>query len=188
MVTYKQFWELEKRLVKEGYAQELTWALDLKLCDNPVIFFWEYTWVVINSGMKNQVAEKIHREVQMAVIEGMPVSRAFNNKKKVEAIDRMRVLLRSTFDEFQGCEDDEQRLAMLNQLPFIGPITKYHLAKNLGMTSICKPDRHLQRLAQKHGEGTTPQKMCEQLADCDPRITVAYVDQVLWRAANLGYI
>jgi hypothetical protein len=46
----------------------------------------------------------------------------------------------------------------LNKLPFIGPVTSYHLAKNLGI-DVVKRDRHLVRLASDLGFDS-PEEMC----------------------------
>jgi hypothetical protein len=44
----------------------------------------------------------------------------------------------------------------------VGPITKYQVARDLGM-DIAKPDRHMRRLAATTGE--TVQAMCECVAE-----------------------
>ena len=73
----------------------------------------------------------------------------------------------------------------METLPWIGPITKYHLARNLGI-DVAKPDRHLVRLAKRFGynESTGVQQMCEELAE-RTRDRIGVVDVVLWRYANL---
>ncbi|TAJ99279.1 hypothetical protein EPO44_10645 [bacterium] len=37
---------------------------------------------------------------------------------------------------------------MLEELPGIGPITKFHLAKNIGLADVAKPDIWLERAAK----------------------------------------
>jgi len=69
-------------------------------------------------------------------------------------------------------------------LPWIGNITKYHLAKNFG-ADVAKPDVHLQRLADR--EGTTAQALCERLAKATG-YRAATVDVLLWRACANGII
>jgi hypothetical protein len=66
----------------------------------------------------------------------------------------------------------------LRQFPFIGPITVWHLAKNLGFDTI-KPDRHLVRIARHFGFDH-PDAFCASIA----RVTgdpVKVVDLVVWR-------
>jgi hypothetical protein len=76
------------------------------------------------------------------------------------------------------------KLSFFESLPWIGPITKYHLAKNFGV-ECCKPDRHLVRIARQYD--MTPDELCRKLAE-ETGNSVNTVDTVLWRAANLGFI
>ena len=69
-------------------------------------------------------------------------------------------------------------------LPWIGDITKYHLAKNLG-ANVAKPDRWLVRLAD--AEKTTVDQLCRRLAIATGD-RVATVDVVLWRACAVGVL
>jgi hypothetical protein len=69
-------------------------------------------------------------------------------------------------------------------MPWIGPTTKYHLAKNFGV-DVAKPDVHLQRLADL--EGVTAQALCERLAETSPYHTRT-VDLLLWRACVEGIV
>jgi hypothetical protein len=78
----------------------------------------------------------------------------------------------------------DEQLAWLRKLPWIGKITAYHMAKNLGV-DCCKPDRHLVRLAQVID--SEPETLCHDLAAATGD-RVATVDTVLWRAANLGWV
>ena len=74
-------------------------------------------------------------------------------------------------------------LAALQQFPFIGPITCFHLAKNLGVP-VAKPDRHLSRLAACCGYSDN-QTFCSTIAQFtgDP---IDVVDIVLWRFATIS--
>ena len=76
------------------------------------------------------------------------------------------------------------KLAYLEALPWIGKITKYHVAKNFGL-QYAKPDVHLQRLADTFK--TTPQVLCEEIA-ARTGYKVATVDTLLWRAAATGVL
>jgi hypothetical protein len=74
------------------------------------------------------------------------------------------------------------KLAYLETLPWIGSITKYHLARNLGLDFV-KPDRHLVRLAAAYGYAD-PAAMCQEIAN-ETGERVGVVDVVLWRYSNL---
>ena len=85
------------------------------------------------------------------------------------------------FDEFAVAED---KLAFCRDLPFIGPVTQYHLAKNLGVDTA-KPDLHLARLAER--DGLDPHVLCARIA-AKTGYRVATVDTILWRACVEGLI
>src|SRR5690606_33268092 len=85
---------------------------------------------------------------------------------------------------FRGFLEAEDRLAYLATLPWIGKVTKYHLAKNCGI-DCAKPDVHLERLARL--EGTDVHSMCARLAR-ETGYRIATVDVVLWRACATGVL
>ena len=131
--------------------------------------------------MKNQIAEKIHSRVMAAIVDGVPIGTVFGHAGKVKAINYVLARQKEFYFEYLMAND---KLAWLETLPYIGKVTKYHLAKNLGL-DVCKPDRHLVRIASQCD--ITPQKLCEKLAR-ETGSRVAVIDQILWRSANLGFI
>jgi len=183
-MTPEQYARLEKAIVNEGYASEIDWCERITKCDSYANFFEEAAWVICNSGMKNQVARKIYGRIVDAILSQEPVSSAFKHKGKTGAIEHLWKNREVLFKKFSECRTDDEILTFLESLPWIGSITKYHLAKNLGM-DVCKPDRHLVRIAKKFK--TTPEKLCQKLSDATGS-RVATVDYVIWRAANLGKV
>lgn len=176
----EQYLSLKNRIETAGYRDEVKWAENIQ-CRHSADFFAEYVWVVISAGMKNQIARKIYSKVMGAIIDRVPINTVFGHQGKVKAINQVLTNLKELYLEYLM---DNDKLNWLETLPHIGPITKYHLAKNLGL-DVCKPDRHLVRIAK--GYGLTPQELCERLAE-ETGNKVAVIDQVLWRAANLGFI
>ena len=83
-----------------------------------------------------------------------------------------------------GPTRDQALLDFCDSLPWIGGITKYHLAKNFG-AQVAKPDVHLVRLAER--EGCAPQQLCERLAAATGWRVIT-VDTLLWRACANGFI
>ncbi len=177
----KDYLELKAKVIEAGYKKEIAWAESIKPCTLAGQFFNEYIWIVLNSGMKEQIARKIFDKITLARFNGIPISDVFNHTGKVVAIERMRTHYRKTFNNYKKAED---KLAFLESLPWVGGITKYHLAKNLGIDCV-KPDRHLVRIAKTFG--TKPLEMCKKLSD-QTGDKLATVDTVIWRAANLGFI
>ena len=116
-----------------------------------------------------------------AIADGRDARAAFDHPGKaaaIEAIWRDRSRLHA---EFLSAPD---RLSFCGSLPWIGEITKFHLARNFGV-DCAKPDVYLQRLATR--EGTTAQALCERLST-ETGYRVATVDTLLWRACALGII
>ena len=174
-----EFWGHYKKLVELGYQNEIDWSENLRPCANSESFCQEYIWVVISSGMKNQVARKIYERIKTALSQGDAVSSVFKHKGKAGAILRMTLVKDEIFKMYQAADD---KLVFLESLSCIGKITKYHLAKNLGI-DICKPDRHLVRIAERFN--TNCFELCAKLSK-ETGLRIATVDVVLWRAANLG--
>jgi hypothetical protein len=179
-MTAHQYLDLKAEIIRRGYAHEVDWAENVKPVADPDTFWMEYAWVVLNSGMKNTVASGIWEKVRRAVEAGQSASTVFGHKGKAGAIDevfRRRVELLA---EYQAAAAP---LAFLESLPWIGPITKYHLAKNFGH-DCAKPDRHLVRIA---GSEQAAHDLCAFLArQIGDRI--ATVDLVIWRAASIGLV
>lgn len=144
-------------------------------------FALEAIFVICNSGMKNTVARGIYERCKTALLAGAPVALAFKHPGKAAAIERIWRDREQLLCSYLAAPD---KLAFCESLPWIGGITKYHLAKNFG-ADVAKPDVHLQRLADR--ERCTPQQLCERLA-AEVGLRVATVDTVLWRACAEGIL
>lgn len=177
----EQYLSLKDRIIRLGYAREIDWSEDIKPCLDEWAFTAEFIWVVLNSGMKNQVAQKIRDRIYDALKDGRDISEVFGHKGKVAAI---KYVLENQAELFRQYQEADDKLAYLKSLPWIGDITKYHLAKNLGVDTM-KPDRHLVRIAK--GFDMDPFEMCQKLSEAIGD-KVATVDLVIWRAANLGMV
>lgn len=175
------FLKLREQVIKAGYGEEITWQESVYPPFDSKEFFGEYMWVVLSSGMKNQVARIIENRISIAWRDGLPTSSAFKHEGKVKAIDYVRANQERIFAEYEAAVDKVEYLATL---PWIGNITKWHLAKNIGHDCV-KPDRHLARIAA--AEKTTPYALCKAIAD-ETGYRIATVDLIIWRAANLGLV
>jgi len=187
------FKEAERFCLENGFAKEIEW------CDNrPTFdkmdqrnFLCEYAWVVYNSGMKNSVIEgkwvlltdafKLfvpHIVVAFSKEVREKVLSIFGHKQKVDAVITVaKLIVKKGFEERIRSLIAENTLAYLDSLPFIGPITKYHLARNLGFDYV-KPDRHLVRLAKKYN--MTPFEFCDIIHQKTGR-RLGTIDVILWR-------
>jgi hypothetical protein len=76
-------------------------------------------------------------------------------------------------------------IGTLRQFRFIGPVTVWHLAKNIGYDAA-KPDRHLVRISEHLGF-RDPQHFCAAIAEVSGE-AVKVIDLIIWRflADNAG--
>ena len=175
-----QYLDLKMNLAARGYAGEADWAENIRPVSDPDEFWAEFAWVVLNSGMKEQIARKIWQKVRPAVEGGASASSVFGHKGKAGAIDYVYAHRVRLLSEYLVSPD---KLEFLRGLPWIGEITCYHLAKNYGH-DCAKPDRHLVRIA---GGAAEAHALCARLAAAVGD-RIATVDVVIWRAANLGLL
>jgi hypothetical protein len=176
-----EFQRLREKVIAAGYGDEIIWVEGLPPVSDAEFFAREYVFVVISAGMRNQVVEVIYKRVIEALQRHIPLSGVFGHKSKSAAILGVWNARNSYFEKYLESTD---KVEWLKTLPWIGDITKYHLARNLGIDCV-KPDRHLVRIANK--ENTTPFKLCKHLA-YKTGYRIGTVDVILWRAANLGYV
>lgn len=191
MIERVEYYQSAKAaLIDAGFASEMRWQASRVPDYNPVEFLREAAWVIINSGFRESVARRLFRGLSLCFCDWEPqeiveargsclrsAAMLFRHPKKLGAIACIAQRLAEDWPVLRA-QIDVDAIGALSQLPFIGPVTAFHLAKNLGYP-CAKADRHLVRLAQSFGECCV-QTFCGQIADAtgDP---VALVDLVLWR-------
>lgn len=168
-------------LLGEQGQDDISWSENLKPPVDADDFASEAIFVICNSGMKNTIAVKIFAKVMAAVQGSISAFAVFGHPGKAKAID---TIWRDREALLAGYLAAADKIEFCASLPWIGGITKYHLAKNFG-ADVAKPDVHLQRLADR--EGVTAQALCERLAAATGYRT-ATVDVLLWRACANGII
>lgn len=180
----ERYRELRQIIGGSDFGGEIEWSENIRPPASPEAFGREAIYIICNSGMRYTVARKIYDTLIPIVMRGGSASRTFGHKGKAEAIDWIWAERNRLYEEFMACETDDDALAYLLTLPWIGNITKYHLAKNLGV-DCAKPDRWLVRLSEHFGTDT--HSLCRRLAE-ESGDRVATVDLVLWRAAERGLL
>ncbi len=183
-MTVERYLELKQQIIDAGYREDIEWQQTVQAPDCAELFAIETIFVICNSGMQAQVARKVFGRVCEALLDGNPVESVFHYKLKARAIEGIWKNRHSWFDRYVNAPTQEAALDVLASMDHIGPITKYHLAKNFGL-DVVKPDRHLQRLAA--AENTTPHDLCRVLAEATGD-RISTVDYILWRCCNLGIL
>lgn len=180
-ITKELFLQIDAAVRARGYQAAI------ERSENPVVpttsaqLASETIYVICNSGMSNIVAVPIFKRCMKALRAGRTSATVFGHQGKAGAIDWVWKHRRKLFREFAVAPDI---VAFFAAMPWIGPITKFHAAKNVG-ADVAKPDVHLNRLAER--EGATAQQLCERLA-METGYRAATIDMILWRACADGII
>ncbi len=192
----RKYLKAKSLVIEHGYYEELDYYSSVnfnKLTEKE--FIMELAWVILSSGIREKVVCSKFAQISEAFCQWsivdvcsnpdqcykMAIS-VFNNPRKIKAIlvaikeiDRIGIASLKKNIISEG-------INYLKSFPFIGDITVYHIAKNIGL-NVCKPDRHLTRLAQNIGFDDA-QKMCSEISHIvgdEERL----VDTVLWRYATI---
>jgi len=181
MITLKRFRRIEAVLREFGYADAIEWSEALAPPAGADEFAEHAIYVICNSGMKNSVAEPIFNRCMEALRNGRSTKAVFGHPGKSPAIDVIWHLRGPLYGMYLG--SDEQ-LTFLESLPWIGVVTSFHLAKNLG-ADFAKPDVHMERLARR--DRTTTHKLCAKLAK-RTGYRIGTIDTILWRACADGLL
>ncbi len=184
-------------VISAGYADEISWqeAVDFDFITEHQ-FLREAAWVVIASGMSDAVVRKKFPSIAAAFLgfrsaaaiardRGECIQRAllvFNSQPKMKAISAIACLVFELGFDVVKRRIQSEGLIFIDTMPFMGPATSRHLAKNIGL-SMAKPDRHLLRIAAAAG-CDTPDELCRRIS---PYVddNEAVIDLVLWRYATL---
>lgn len=180
-------------MAKAGFRAEMEWQRDIRFSEfSESDLLRETAWVILCSGFRERVVRSVFDYISLcfcdwesaeAIVRSDPACRlaalaSFGNRSKIDAIVDTAYYVRDVgFDRFKTNVLADP-LIELRRLPYIGPVTVFHLAKNLGM-DVAKPDRHLARLAVQLGFGSADH-LCRELA----RLTgeqLKVVDLVIWR-------
>lgn len=184
-------------VIDEGYADEIFWQSNLEFDDlNESNFLREIAWVVLSSGMKERVIRNLFGKISDSffnwesaeiIVENEAKCfnksiKYFNNESKISAIlDSAHKINTLGFSQLKKMIE-KNPIDTLLQFYYIGPITVYHLAKNIGLP-LAKPDRHLKRIANMEGYSDV-QTFCYEISKVSGD-SIPVVDIVLWRFATI---
>jgi thermostable 8-oxoguanine DNA glycosylase len=168
----------------------------------PEEFFREYMWCVYTSGFNAKVVSRMfpilqdiyrplddvfaHCKINIDSVAMAHHALAIcNNKRKVRAIINMAFKGGPEIKKSGWVIYKETKLSSpdkLKELPFIGPITCYHLARNIGLLNYIKPDLHLNRMAI-NWKFENPVELCKSIQK-EFNLPLGIIDLVLWYAAS----
>ncbi len=186
----------KEAVISHGYESEILWQSSLCFDDlDESAFLRELSWVILSSGMRERVIRNIFGSISKCFFDWVSSKKIienkedclndamsyFNNKSKMSAIIfAAEYLVESDFRDFK-IRIFEDPISVLQRFPYIGPITVYHLAKNIGLP-FAKPDRHLLRMANYSGYSDV-QLFCKEISELSGD-SIPVVDVVLWRFAT----
>lgn len=189
--------DIKASLIRRGFDDEIEWQYSVNPnnldCET---FLKEAAWVVLCSGFRESIVRRIFpafasafrgwKDLRWIVDNREECAKnalvAFNSKQKVNAIITAAIHLESTGFESVMRTLRQEGVQSLQILPFIGPITAFHLAKNIGIP-VAKPDRHVARLTTLLGFRSA-NELCSCVSEMvgDP---IQVVDLIFWRYAVL---
>ena len=181
--TPDQYQAMRQAVVEAGWGKDIAWQESVGRPETPKQMAEEIIWVIINSGMNHRITRAIGERVHNALAEEKPVIEAFGHPGKARAIEYIWSRRQALWEELLEVPDEDLPTWCLG-LPWVGPTTCFHAAKNLG-GEVAKPDRWLLRLAAQTGEDV--QGFCRRIARASGD-RIPTVDLVLWAAASEGLV
>jgi 3-methyladenine DNA glycosylase/8-oxoguanine DNA glycosylase len=148
-----------------------------------------YGWVVYTAGFKEATIEKKFPALRKAFkgfkveyVSKMstlsPVLKVFKNKGKARSVVKgAKMISEDWFTNLKQCKP-KQAVNILDELPGIGPVNKYQLARDIGLADVPKPDIWIIRIT-KLSKFTNYKKMIGYLSGKFGE-TYGVVDMILW--------
>lgn len=187
-------WQYALNYCREGgsdldYWRNLPKPAEIEEC----YFFSELTWCIYNAGMKETVIRQKWSNIQelyfnfnadMVVSESEFIRFAapgiFNHKLKTEAVIKSAKMIVNDrpINKKLGSMSEVEALTYFKTYPFIGDVTKYHIARNVGF-DVVKPDRHLVRITEFLNY-EAPDKLVREIANITGE-RKGFIDYVLWQ-------
>ncbi len=203
-----EYFERAWTFVNRFYGEEVMAISSTRFDEvSPGHFFREYAWVVHATGFSAKAVGKFMPRLMSAygpwdLLAKEAFGDAFlriklvcNNPQKARAVHATaRHMTARLFEDEKVVEWGEYKQEHLSsperlmRLPYVGPVTCFHLARNLGLLECVKPDLHLVRLASHWGFQDCV-KMCESMrdsheADSGERVPLGLVDLAVWYLAS----
>ncbi len=188
--------------------REIRYNLYNDVVFTPEEFAYECFYVVCVAGFKQDYAKVMCEKIIDFVkknenFELEDLERIYKNKLKIKAIKNIWDNRKKYQEQFYSLKTIDEKVNFLGTLPFIGNITKYHLARNLGLDFV-KYDIWIQRLgvafykAWDFVDKVNNSKLLPEIKYfCDVMFKklqretgekVGFLDVVLWRSCQKGLL
>lgn len=190
---------------REFYGDEMRQIESVRFSDvTPEHFFQEYVWVVHATGFRASVVGKFMPRLVKAYGPWDRLAKEFfgdvmervkavcNNPQKARAVHATARLMSDRVFSGDGAsasvrwrefrDSSLSDVEKLSDLPYIGKITRFHLARNIGLLECVKPDLHLVRMADHWGFSSC-EEMCRSMREGEDT-PLGIVDLALWYAAS----
>lgn len=187
------FAHARENVEKSVFRQEIEWQRSQSVWDlTEEVFLRETAWVILNSGFRERIARQVFPAISLAFYDWQDTqlilsnretcveiaSHSFGHLRKLNAMAEAGVFL-SQLGVAKVIEQlNADPISLLSSINYIGPVTAWHLAKNLGC-DVAKPDRHLVRIADHYGFENV-HSLCDRLSE-EFSENVAVIDLILWR-------
>ncbi len=205
------FYSLEKYLIESGLGADkdefdiIKKRLQKPPKLSPDEFAFEVFYVILASGFKQKVAKEKFFLIHDFICNDGKVCpenllKIFGNKNKINAICKIWQNKEIYCKQFYSLQNIDEKIDMLSTLPYIGEITKNHIARNLGINKV-KYDIWIQRLGialygnkNMHPSSTLSNniksacdKMFNEIANTT-NLSIGYIDVVLWKSCQIGLL
>ena len=185
--------EASEYATKAGCLDEVEWQRNVIFEEfSETDFLRETAWVILCSGFREKIVRRVFDHISLcfcdwesssAILDADPYCRvtamgSFRSPRKLRSIvDAARYVNERRFDNFK-LDVLADPYTELQKIPYIGVITVWHLAKNLGL-DVAKPDRHLARISSGLGFEDAAH-FCREISRlCGEQQKV--VDLIVWR-------
>ncbi len=188
--------------------KEIRYNLNHYVIFTPEEFAYECFYVVCVAGFKQDYAKAMCEKVidfvkKNEIFELEDLETIYKNRLKIKAIKDIWDNRKKYQEKFYSLKNIDEKVNFLGSLPFVGDITKYHLARNFGLDFV-KYDIWIQRLgvafykAEDFVDKVNNSKLLPEIKYfCDVMFKklqketgekVGFLDVVLWRSCQKGLL
>ena len=187
------------KYLRETEPEVLKWAIGTGKADfdklTSTSFLRAYCWVVYASGFRFSTVKSLFPEIAAAFknfdeksLAGMrsikPVLKVFNNERKARGfLSGAQRILDEGFSAFKE-RLEKHGPDVLLELGGIGPITKNHLAKNIGLADVAKADVWMVRAAALCNAASVGQLV--DFLSGELELSAHAIDVAIWTFAKDG--